>query len=95
MSVAPSPDIVQAIVTGLWPDPYPKADPFAVLGMHVEAGAGVVVRSFQPDAESVEVLDAASGRRVATLERIDAAAKKVKDELLSECDVLKCQLMIL
>lgn len=73
MSVAPSPDIVQAIVTGLWPDPYPKADPFAVLGMHVEAGAGVVVRSFQPDAESVEVLDAASGRRVATLERIDAA----------------------
>ena len=73
MSVAPSPDIVQAIVTGLWPAPYPKADPFAVLGMHVEAGAGVVVRSFQPDAESVEVLDAASGRRVATLERIDAA----------------------
>ncbi len=31
-------------------------DPFSILGMHKEDGEGVVVRTFQPDASSVEVI---------------------------------------
>jgi len=45
-------------------------DPFAILGMHA-SGEGIVVRTFQPDASAVDVLDAA-GNAVATLERLHA-----------------------
>jgi len=46
-------------------------DPFAVLGMH-EHGGGVWVRTLQPGADQVEVIDAASGRAVANLKRVHA-----------------------
>ncbi len=44
------------------------ADPFSVLGMHVENGV-VTVRALLPGAASVAVLDAASGKVVASLEQ--------------------------
>ena len=42
----------QAVVAG------DHGDPYAVLGMHEEAGHGLVVRTFQPGARSVEVISA-------------------------------------
>jgi 1,4-alpha-glucan branching enzyme len=42
-------------------------DPFAVLGMHGESPP--VVRTFQPAASAVAVIDAANGERLAELER--------------------------
>jgi 1,4-alpha-glucan branching enzyme len=45
-------------------------DPFAVLGMH---GAPPVVRTFQPEATAVALLDAADGREVTSLERLHPA----------------------
>ena len=45
-------------------------DPFAVLGMHRHNGA-LVVRALLPGAASVAVIDAKSGRRLASLDRID------------------------
>ncbi|MDB5918752.1 MAG: glgB [Massilia sp.] len=44
-------------------------DPFAVLGMHRHNGA-LVVRALLPGAVSVAVIDAKSGRRLASLDRI-------------------------
>ena len=46
-------------------------DPFAVLGMHAPAGAPLSVRVMWPGADSVTVIDAASGEALAELERID------------------------
>ncbi len=43
-------------------------DPYAVLGMHVDADGFVWVRSLQPGALSVGVVDAKSGRQLAKLE---------------------------
>ena len=43
-------------------------DPFAVRGMHVGAGGTLVVRTFQPGAERVEVIHAGDGKVVATLD---------------------------
>ena len=48
-------------------------DPFAVLGAHASADGGWELRSFQPGAASVTVLDATSGAVLARLERRDAA----------------------
>ncbi len=46
-------------------------DPFAFLGMHaIAAGGPLIVRTFQPKARVVAVIDAASGRVAGTLERI-------------------------
>jgi len=45
------------------------ADPFAVLGMHEHTGA-LWVRTIQPGATAVAVVDAASGRVLATLPRV-------------------------
>jgi 1,4-alpha-glucan branching enzyme len=47
-------------------------DPFAVLGMH-ESEDGIVVRALLPHAEAVQVVEASTGRALATLERVDAA----------------------
>jgi len=44
-------------------------DPFAVLGMH-QAEDGLVVRTFQPQAVGVGVIDAATGELVADLPRV-------------------------
>ena len=43
------------------------ADPFAVLGLHADAEAALWLRALLPGAESVSVIDAASGRTVAAL----------------------------
>ena len=48
-------------------------DPFAILGMHVEVEdktRTIVVRTFQPNAQRVSVVDSASGKVVAELERV-------------------------
>lgn len=58
-------DTIDALVNGN------HADPFAVLGMH-ETGDGLAVRAWLPGAVSAAVIDRASGRAVAALERIDA-----------------------
>jgi 1,4-alpha-glucan branching enzyme len=47
-------------------------DPFGYLGMH-ETGEGVVVRAFLPGARAAEVIDRASGERVATMRQIHDA----------------------
>ena len=44
-------------------------DPFAVLGAHADADGGWEVRTFQPDAHAVTLIDAASGRVLAPLAR--------------------------
>jgi 1,4-alpha-glucan branching enzyme len=62
----PSREDIQAIVEAR------HGDPFAVLGPHT-AGAGIVVNVFAPDAESVAVVDAETGRIVATLDRVHDA----------------------
>ena len=43
-------------------------DPFSVLGPHAE-GSGVSIRAFLPGARQVQVLDAATGQPLATLEK--------------------------
>jgi len=49
-------------------------DPFAFLGMHALGNSGaLVVRAFAPDADRVEVIDAADGKTVVTLDRLDDA----------------------
>jgi 1,4-alpha-glucan branching enzyme len=44
------------------------ADPFARLGLHADDNGRLWVRTLQPGAEEVAVLDAANGRRMCTLE---------------------------
>ena len=44
-------------------------DPFAVLGLHEVDGA-LVMRTMRPEADSVEVIDAKTGRALVTLERV-------------------------
>ncbi len=47
------------------------SDPFAFLGMHAEErGCGLKIRAFIPGADSVEVLDAISGKRVSKMRRL-------------------------
>ena len=49
-------------------------DPFSYLGMHQDAGTGVVtVRVFHPGATSVEVLNHSTGEPVAKLARVHEA----------------------
>ncbi|WP_323765520.1 1,4-alpha-glucan branching protein GlgB [Marinovum sp.] len=45
-------------------------DPFSVLGLH-EAGGKLVIRVFRPEADSVEVIDAKTGKAVVPLERVE------------------------
>jgi len=45
-------------------------DPFAVRGMHPDGWGGVEVRTVQPGAEAVEVVDARAGEVVGGLERV-------------------------
>ena len=47
-------------------------DPFAFLGMH-RSSAGLYVRTFLPDAESVAVVESATGRIAARCERLHPA----------------------
>ena len=45
-------------------------DPFSILGMHKEAGEGLVVRTFQPDASSVEVISTDGKKSYGELESV-------------------------
>ncbi len=47
-------------------------NPFGLFGMH-EAAGGLVVRTFQPGAALVELLDAATGKKIVALERLHEA----------------------
>ncbi len=44
-------------------------DPFSVLGMH-SADGGLIVRTFQPQADAVEIVDRKTGRRAASLTKV-------------------------
>ena len=46
-------------------------DPFSVLGLHSLDDGALVVRAVRPEADSVEVLDVKTGRRIVALERIE------------------------
>lgn len=52
------------------------ADPFAVLGLHADAAGALWLRALLPGADTVDVLDAATGKAVTTLEprRLDLSA---------------------
>ncbi|MBV8095657.1 MAG: 1,4-alpha-glucan branching protein GlgB [Acetobacteraceae bacterium] len=63
---APDPGAVEALVNAR------HGDPFSVLGPHF-VGGELVVRTFQPEAQSVSVLGRATGERRGTLERIHPA----------------------
>lgn len=68
MAVVPSRAVIDAIIGA------GHRDPFAVLGMHADGPDGtLVVRSFQPGADAVAVIDAGSGKTVTVLDRIDDA----------------------
>ena len=60
-----SPEVIAALAAAR------HNDPFAVLGLHEIDGA-LWVRTVQPDATAVAVLDAASGRVLAQLQRVHA-----------------------
>jgi 1,4-alpha-glucan branching enzyme len=62
----PDPGTIEAIVNARHPDP------FAVLGPHPVPG-GIVIRTFQPDAQSVAVLDRATDDVIGALRRIHPA----------------------
>src|SRR4029077_1424528 len=67
VSVGPTVDpAVAAIVAGR------HGDPFAFLGMH-EAGEGLCVRAFLPDAAAMAVVDSASGAVAASGRRVHPA----------------------
>jgi len=55
---------VMAIVGGR------HGDPFSVLGPHVQPGGRLGISTFAPDADEVEVVDAATGETAVKLERI-------------------------
>ncbi|MES2356321.1 MAG: 1,4-alpha-glucan branching protein GlgB [Pseudomonadota bacterium] len=48
-------------------------DPFAFLGLHENESGAMEVRTFQPSATQVIVLDAKSGKKITELEKIDEA----------------------
>jgi 1,4-alpha-glucan branching enzyme len=49
-------------------------DPFAFLGLHIDpTGAGLLMRTFQPTAERVAVIDAEGGAVVGTLDKVHDA----------------------
>ena len=45
------------------------SDPFSFLGMHVEDGDGLAVRVFLPGADTVDVIDAATGKALSRMRR--------------------------
>jgi len=61
------PTDAQALVAGL------HHDPFSQLGMH-ERGGGLEITAFIPSAESVDLLDAKTGSKLASLDPVDGAS---------------------
>jgi 1,4-alpha-glucan branching enzyme len=47
------------------------SDPYAVLGMHTDADGGLWVRSLQPGASAVAVIDAKTGKQIVELAHIE------------------------
>jgi len=65
MSIAPPKTIIKAIIEAEY------GDAFALFGMHEDGPNGtLVVRTFQPDADAVAVVVAATGETIADLEKI-------------------------
>jgi 1,4-alpha-glucan branching enzyme len=62
----PDPGAIEALVNAR------HGDPFSVLGPH-PAGAGTVIRTLQPDAQAVTVIDRATGEDLGALRRIHPA----------------------
>jgi 1,4-alpha-glucan branching enzyme len=62
------PDVaaIKAVVAGR------HSDPFSVLGPHPQGDGSVGISTFAPDADTVEVIDAANGSVVVALEKIHA-----------------------
>src|SRR5258706_1045998 len=58
---------INALVTG------DHGDPFACLGMHADERSALQVRTFQPDASAVAVIESASGKILAQLAMIHPA----------------------
>lgn len=65
MSVLPEKDVINALITGHF------SDPFSLLGMHKTA-AGLEVRTLLPDATEVWVIDTKTGRKVVKLDSLDS-----------------------
>jgi 1,4-alpha-glucan branching enzyme len=64
-TVIPAPTVIKALLDA------DCADTFGILGLHADGPDGtLVVRTLQPDADSVTVLDAGSGESIADLEKI-------------------------
>lgn len=64
MSGYPDHEVITALVSGRY------ADPFSLLGMHLIDG-GLVVRALFPDASAVTLIDKKNGRKVTELNRED------------------------
>ena len=61
-----SSDDAQAIVDGR------HGDPFSILGLH-EVNGKLAVRAFVPDAQTIDVIDPVSGRRIVALDHVPGA----------------------
>ncbi|MCY4334899.1 MAG: 1,4-alpha-glucan branching protein GlgB [Litoreibacter sp.] len=46
-------------------------DPFSVLGLHTLEDGTLVIRAMRPEADSVDVLDAKTGKKITALDRVD------------------------
>ncbi|MEM6594865.1 MAG: 1,4-alpha-glucan branching protein GlgB [Pseudomonadota bacterium] len=46
-------------------------DPFSVLGLHSLEDGALVIRAVRPEADSVDVLDAKTGKKITALDRVD------------------------
>src|SRR5687767_9181661 len=62
----PGTEAIKAVVAGR------HSDPFSVLGPHAQRDGSIGISTFAPDADTVEVFDAASGSIVVALEKIHA-----------------------
>jgi 1,4-alpha-glucan branching enzyme len=62
----PATEAIKAVVAGR------HSDPFSVLGPHAQRDGSVGISTFAPDADTVEVIDAANGSAVVALEKIHA-----------------------
>ena len=57
-------------------------DPFSFLGLHTDDGGKVVVRAFHPEAQRIDVIDAATGKQAARMRRVKSPgcfAATIKD----------------
>ena len=80
--------IVEALVTSGY------GDPFSVLGIHREGADGdLVVRTFQPQAQNVYVLEYETGKVMAQMERVHSSGL-FQYEFPADWDYFKYRLRI-